>query len=137
MFHIEPSHLLCSAKQMTGFHKKCNIGLNCSGLFPSQNQVFSSFIAQLLIGHFDRSFKPFYNSYGIMLNNIESLYWVWLMLSTLTISSFLLPVRKASGLHFDVNVNTSIRFRLCFIILNWLYLSNDGSKQSWAVSKVS
>ena len=129
--------MFCRAKQMTGFYKKCTTGLKCSGLFASQNQVFSSFIAQLLIGHFDRSFKPFCNLHGIMLNNIESLYWVWPMVSTLTISSFLLPVRKASGLLFGDIVNTSVPFRVYFIILNWLYLSIDGSKQSWAVSKVS
>ena len=26
-FHIEPSHLICSANQMTGFYMKCNTGL--------------------------------------------------------------------------------------------------------------
>ena len=59
------------------------------------------------------------------------------MVSTLTISSFLLPVRKASRLLFGDIVNTFVPFRVYFIILNWLYLSIDGSKQSWAVSKVS
>ena len=29
VFHIEASHLLCSAKQMTGFHMKCNARLKC------------------------------------------------------------------------------------------------------------
>ena len=26
-FHIETSHLICKAKQMTGFYMKCNTGL--------------------------------------------------------------------------------------------------------------
>ena len=29
-FHIETSHLFCSAKKMTGFYMKCNTGLNCN-----------------------------------------------------------------------------------------------------------
>ena len=27
VFHIETSHLICNANQMTGFHMKCNTGL--------------------------------------------------------------------------------------------------------------
>ena len=27
-FHIETSHLICSANQMAGFYMKCDIGLN-------------------------------------------------------------------------------------------------------------
>ena len=34
-FHIETSHLICTANQMTDFFMKCNAWLVCVKLFPS------------------------------------------------------------------------------------------------------
>ena len=37
-FHIETSHLICNANQMTGFYMECNNGRN--GLSPISNRDY-------------------------------------------------------------------------------------------------
>ena len=39
-FHIETSHLICSAKQMTDFYMKCNTGLEWANYITSKMSLY-------------------------------------------------------------------------------------------------